>query len=90
MGLFCSLDAVCGQMRVEWPQFESRAGGKMKIRIPDKIMTEQGEVKLLPYNSGTAYMRGLIDGWKAAICKIRKDVGWDKPEFLEIGEDNDS
>ena len=59
----------------------------MKIQIPKKIQTSNGEVNLMSYNSGGSYNRGLIDGWKAAMIECFDNDEWfdkrDKIEFIE-------
>ena len=49
----------------------------MKIKIPNKIQTSHGEVEILPYASRDKFMKGLVEGWKAAMRQIYiRQVYW--------------
>ena len=55
-------------------------------------MTPQGEVNILPYNSGGAFNRGLIDGWKEGYCEAMRicnpsTANIEFIEFIEAGEE---
>ena len=63
----------------------------MKIRIPDKIQTSNGEVTIPNIPARTAFERGLVEGWKAGYMEATAyENRWIKQqdiEFIEIGEE---
>lgn len=58
-------------------------GGKMKIRIPKKIQTSNGEVEIPNIPARTAFERGLVEGWKAGYVEavIAVKLGFEKAGF---------
>ena len=59
----------------------------MKIPIPKTIQTSNGEVEIPNIPARTAFERGLVEGWKAAMIECFDNDEWfdhsDKIEFIE-------